>query len=364
SLEAKAFVPFLDEVPSSHFDISLGLLVASTHADSIAELYWKTVLPNAKMPNAIKSLLKSEASSNVKDPNEQEAFHLDHGYDKKRGQFSYNSYDASKSKEQATFHLDDDADNNIKRKFTYHHYGASKSNEQYDPDQSNVLEASSNVKDPNVQEAFHLDDDYDNKKRRFRYSDYGDSKSKDQATFHLDDDDYDNGHHHHRFHYEQATFHLDDDDYDNGHHHHRFHYGAPKSKEQATFHLDDDDYDNGHHHHRFHYGASKSNEQYDTSKDHLPLTYTKNKPLKKTSNITMFFLQKDLALGKKMNLDFFQESPHSSSQFFPRQKSNSIPFSSSKLPEILTRFSVNPKSREAEAINDTIQVCEEPPKER
>ncbi|GAA0139280.1 hypothetical protein LIER_00859 [Lithospermum erythrorhizon] len=119
--------------------LCLGLLVASTHADSIAELYWKTVLPNAKMPNAIKSLLKSdqsnvlEASSNVKDPNEQKAFHLDHGYDKKRGQFSYNSYDASKSKEQATFHLDDDAYNNIKRKFTYHHYGASKSNVQYDP---------------------------------------------------------------------------------------------------------------------------------------------------------------------------------------------------------------------------------------
>nr|XP_010911738.3 BURP domain-containing protein 3 [Elaeis guineensis] len=44
----------------------------------------------------------------------------------------------------------------------------------------------------------------------------------------------------------------------------------------------------------------------------------------------------------------------------PRQAADSIPFSSAKLPEILSRLSITPNSIEAKAMKKTLQDCEEP----
>ncbi|XP_054778714.1 LOW QUALITY PROTEIN: BURP domain protein RD22-like [Prosopis cineraria] len=45
--------------------------------------------------------------------------------------------------------------------------------------------------------------------------------------------------------------------------------------------------------------------------------------------------------------------------FLPREVVKSIPFSSSKMAEILNKFAVKPGSVKAEVINNTIKLCEE-----
>lgn len=47
------------------------------------------------------------------------------------------------------------------------------------------------------------------------------------------------------------------------------------------------------------------------------------------------------------------------SKFLPPKDIDSIPFSSDKLPEILNRFSIQPRSKESAAIEETIRTCEE-----
>ncbi|KAJ0986313.1 hypothetical protein J5N97_004669 [Dioscorea zingiberensis] len=75
-------------------------------------------------------------------------------------------------------------------------------------------------------------------------------------------------------------------------------------------------------------------------------------------NVALFFLEKDLSPGAKLNLRFTKTT--SGSPFISRSKANTIPFSSNKLPEILTRFQVEPSSVEAEAMKNTLAECEEP----
>ncbi|KZV51135.1 rd22-c protein [Dorcoceras hygrometricum] len=74
-------------------------------------------------------------------------------------------------------------------------------------------------------------------------------------------------------------------------------------------------------------------------------------------NIALFFLQKDLAAGKKMNINFYKT--RNGATVLPRKVADSIPFSSHKLPEIFSKFSVDPKSIEAEIMKKTIQECED-----
>lgn len=62
--------------------------------------------------------------------------------------------------------------------------------------------------------------------------------------------------------------------------------------------------------------------------------------------------------GAEMNLHFTKSSE--TATFLPRHVSESIPFSSNKMPEILSRFSVKPGSTEAELMEKTIKECEEP----
>ncbi|KAL9176871.1 hypothetical protein ABFS82_01G023200 [Erythranthe guttata] len=74
-------------------------------------------------------------------------------------------------------------------------------------------------------------------------------------------------------------------------------------------------------------------------------------------NVALFFLEKDLHTGKKMNLKF-SKATHEAT-FLPRQVADSIPFSSNKFPEILDKFSVKSGSDEAEIMKKTIKECEE-----
>ncbi|KAH6783775.1 BURP domain-containing protein [Perilla frutescens var. hirtella] len=60
-----------------------------------------------------------------------------------------------------------------------------------------------------------------------------------------------------------------------------------------------------------------------------------------------------------MNLQFSTPTNHQAYKFLPRQLADSTPFSSNKLPEIYSEFSVNPGSDEAAAMKKTIQECED-----
>lgn len=75
--------------------------------------------------------------------------------------------------------------------------------------------------------------------------------------------------------------------------------------------------------------------------------------------VALFFLEKNLRPGSKLTLHFPKTSP-STSTFLPRQVAKSLPFSSKNLPQIFDRFSVAPKSLEAELIEETIKECETP----
>ncbi|XP_059461306.1 BURP domain-containing protein 3-like [Corylus avellana] len=75
-------------------------------------------------------------------------------------------------------------------------------------------------------------------------------------------------------------------------------------------------------------------------------------------NVALFFLEKSMHPGAEMNLYFTKSSE--TAAFLPRRVSESIPFSSNKMPEILNRFSVKPGSTEAGLMEKTIKECEEP----
>ncbi|XP_048437774.1 BURP domain-containing protein 3-like [Pyrus x bretschneideri] len=72
---------------------------------------------------------------------------------------------------------------------------------------------------------------------------------------------------------------------------------------------------------------------------------------------TIFFLEKDLHPGTTMNYRLAGNSAITT-PFLSRKTVESIPFESSKLPEILNKFSVKPESTAANLINSTIQECE------
>ncbi len=71
-----------------------------------------------------------------------------------------------------------------------------------------------------------------------------------------------------------------------------------------------------------------------------------------------FFLESDLHPGKKMKLKLAITTNEAA--FLPHQVAESIPFSSNKLSEILSRFSLKEKSAEAKVIKKAIEECEEP----
>ncbi|KAL5729264.1 hypothetical protein ACHQM5_002238 [Ranunculus cassubicifolius] len=83
--------------------------------------------------------------------------------------------------------------------------------------------------------------------------------------------------------------------------------------------------------------------------------------LRDDPNVALFFLEKDLKAGKKMNLHFTRTT--SGATFLPRELAKAIPFSSKKLPQVMENFSVKPESIEGEAMKETMKTCEEPAQE-
>ncbi|KAI4377858.1 hypothetical protein MLD38_015425 [Melastoma candidum] len=75
-------------------------------------------------------------------------------------------------------------------------------------------------------------------------------------------------------------------------------------------------------------------------------------------NTALFFLEKDLKRGKTMELHFTKSSNEAA--FLPREVANTKQFSSNKLPEIYSMYSVKPDSVEAETMKQTIKECEAP----
>lgn len=78
-------------------------------------------------------------------------------------------------------------------------------------------------------------------------------------------------------------------------------------------------------------------------------------------NVALFFLEKDLHQGSKMNLHFTRSTERAT--FLPRQLADAIPFTSDKLADVMEKFSVEPQSLEAEEMKQTIKQCEEPAQE-
>ncbi|XP_027330067.1 BURP domain protein RD22-like [Abrus precatorius] len=75
-------------------------------------------------------------------------------------------------------------------------------------------------------------------------------------------------------------------------------------------------------------------------------------------NVALFFLEKDLHSGKKLNLHFTKTL--NSAAFLPRQVADSIPFSSKKVDDVFTKFSIKPDSNEGQTVKNTINECEGP----
>jgi len=80
--------------------------------------------------------------------------------------------------------------------------------------------------------------------------------------------------------------------------------------------------------------------------------------LKDDPNVALFFLEKDMHQGNAMNLHFTKTTIPSST-FLPRKVADTIPFSSKKLPELYTPFSIKPNTGESESMKNTINECED-----
>ncbi|XP_078432163.1 BURP domain-containing protein 3-like [Wolffia australiana] len=72
----------------------------------------------------------------------------------------------------------------------------------------------------------------------------------------------------------------------------------------------------------------------------------------------LFFLEKDLVPGSKMTVHFGKTT--SDVAFLSRSMANSLPFSSPKLPDVLSSLNVGSDSKEAAIISKTLRRCEEP----
>ncbi|NP_001238316.1 BURP domain-containing protein precursor [Glycine max] len=78
-------------------------------------------------------------------------------------------------------------------------------------------------------------------------------------------------------------------------------------------------------------------------------------------NVALFFLEKDLHYGTKLNLHFTRYFTSSvDASFLPRSVADSIPFSSNKVNEVLNKFSIKEGSDEAQTVKNTISECEVP----
>lgn len=77
------------------------------------------------------------------------------------------------------------------------------------------------------------------------------------------------------------------------------------------------------------------------------------------AGVALFFLESDIQPGKKLTLHFMPAYV-AGEKFLPRGEADAIPFSSDKIPEILSRFSLSPGSAEAAEVAETLRDCERP----
>ncbi|XVF01131.1 hypothetical protein REPUB_Repub04eG0061900 [Reevesia pubescens] len=73
---------------------------------------------------------------------------------------------------------------------------------------------------------------------------------------------------------------------------------------------------------------------------------------------TMYFVIKDLKVGKMFQIYFPQIDPSKSFNFLSRKKVDSIPFSTKALPYLLQFFSISQDSPQAKAMQHTLFACE------
>jgi hypothetical protein len=83
----------------------------------------------------------------------------------------------------------------------------------------------------------------------------------------------------------------------------------------------------------------------------------KNDVLSRYTNTAVTILAKDMSLGRKLTLEFVKGT--SVAKFLPRQLADSIPFSSSQLPQILSRVPVKPGSQATEKMKFTLSQCDQ-----
>ncbi|XP_058728568.1 BURP domain protein RD22-like [Vicia villosa] len=76
-------------------------------------------------------------------------------------------------------------------------------------------------------------------------------------------------------------------------------------------------------------------------------------------NVALFFLEKNLHYGTKLNLQFTKTTSNNEAKFLTKEVSDSIPFSSNEVESILNKFSIKKGSEEAETVKNTISECEE-----
>ncbi|XP_031473787.1 BURP domain-containing protein 5-like [Nymphaea colorata] len=77
------------------------------------------------------------------------------------------------------------------------------------------------------------------------------------------------------------------------------------------------------------------------------------------NNAPLYSLREDMQPGSKMNVTMMiTPVALSGGRFFPRQRAQAIPFSTSNLTAILKMFSIQPESDRASLIRETLQDCE------
>ncbi|KAK8699898.1 hypothetical protein V6N13_018306 [Hibiscus sabdariffa] len=72
----------------------------------------------------------------------------------------------------------------------------------------------------------------------------------------------------------------------------------------------------------------------------------------------IFFKMEDLKVGKTMAVYFTSKELSASPRLLSRKEADSIPFSSTKLPEIIDLFEFSKDSHQAKAVEYTIKQCE------
>ncbi|CAI8605751.1 unnamed protein product [Vicia faba] len=81
--------------------------------------------------------------------------------------------------------------------------------------------------------------------------------------------------------------------------------------------------------------------------------------LQDKSNVALFFLERNLHYGTKLNLQFTKTTSNNKANFLTKEVADSIPFSSNQVESILNKFSIKKGSEEAEIVKNTISECEE-----